>query len=265
VTYTDTKGRFTFFGVNDGTYSLEVEAEVDLYEPVSQEVRVIYGAHPGLVIPLREKKGATSKTASKVIGVGEVDESVPEAAKKEFEKGADLSSKGKVADAVERFKKAIEIFPGYLRARNNLGVQYLKLGKWSDASEQFEAAIKINPKAFNPRQNLAIALIEQKKYVQAIEHLNQALSIDSSEPAAHLYAGIASIGVDAIDQAERELGIALSLGGADYSNAHFYLGLVYMKKGEREPAVRELKAYLEKLPDGEKAARARQLLDKLKQ
>jgi len=38
-----------------------------------------------------------------------------------------------------------------------------------------------------------------------------------------------------------------------------------MKKGERDAAIRELKAYLEKLPKGEKAPRARELLEKLKQ
>lgn len=263
TTYTDNKGRFSFQSISDGTYSVAVEGET-LYESVTQEVRVFYGNSNPLVITLREKGGATSKSATNVVSVAELDQQVPDAAKKEFERGVELSGKGKFQDAVERFKKAIAIYPNYLTARNNLGVQYLKLGKWPEAAEQFERAIEINPKGLGLRQNIAIALIEQKKYVQAIVHLNQALSIDSSSPAAHLYAGIASLGVDEIDQAERELSKALSLGGEDYSNAHFFLALVHMKRGERDPAVRELKAYLEKLPNGEKAARARQLLEKLK-
>jgi Flp pilus assembly protein TadD len=264
TTYTDNKGRFSFQGISDGIYSVQVEGESNLYEPVSQEVRVIYGASSPLLITLREKAGAANRSKAGVVSVGELDEQVPDEAKKEFEKGAELSDKGKFQDAIERFKKALAILPNYLRARNSLGVQYLKLGRWAEATEQFEKAIQINPKALGPRQNIASALIEQKKYAEAIEHLNQALSIDSSSPTAHLYAGIASLGVDEIDQAERELSTALSLGGADYSNAHFYLALVYVKKGQRELAIRELNAYLEKLPKGEKAPRARQLLEKLK-
>lgn len=264
IVYTDNRGRFIIPDVGDGTYTLEVEGDSKLYEPVTQEVRLIYGAHPGLVITLSEKKPTATKATTNVVSAGELDQQVPDEARKEFEKGVQFSDKGKIQDAIERLKKAIAIFPNYLMARNNLGVQYLKLGQWPEAVEQFEAALEINSRALNPRQNLAIALIEQKKYVQAIEHLNQAISIDSSSPAAHLYAGIASLGVDEIDQAQRELSTALSLGGAAYSNAHFYLALVYMKKGERESAIRELKAYLEKLPKGEKAPRARQLLDKLK-
>jgi tetratricopeptide (TPR) repeat protein len=264
TTYTDNKGRFAFGGLGDGTYTVEVEGVSTLYEPVTQEVRVIYGASPPLLIHLKEKAGSTGKSKNNVVSVAQLDEQVPDEARKEFEKGIELSDKGKFQDAAERFKKALAIFPNFFRARNTLGIQYLKLGRWAEAAEHFEKAIEIDPKALGPRQNIASALIEQKKYAEAIEHLNRALSIDSSSPTAHLYAGIASLGVDAIDQAERELSTALSLGGAEYSNAHFYLALVYMKKGERQPAIRELNAYLEKLPKGEKAPRARQLLEKLK-
>jgi len=245
-------------------YTVEVEGDSSLYEPVTQEVRVIHGAAPALLINLKEKPGTVRKSMPSVVSAAELDQQVPEAARKEYEKGVEFSGQRKIQDSIERLKRAIDIFPTYLMARNNLGVQYLKLGQWEEAAEQFEAAIEINSKALNPRQNLALALIEQKKYAQAIEHLNQAISIDSSSPTTHLYAGIASLGIDEIDQAERELSAALSMGGAEYSNAHFYLALVYMKKGERDPAIRELKAYLEKLPKGEKAPRARQLLEKLK-
>lgn len=263
TTFTDNKGRFNFSNISDGTYSLEVEPDSKVYEPVTQEVRVIYGASPALLINLKAKAEAV-KSGAGVVSATDMDQQVPGEARREFEKGAELSGKGKIQDAVDRFRKAISIFPNYLMARNNLGVQYLKLGKWNEAAEQFEAAIEINPKALNPRQNLAIALIEQKKYAQAIEHLNQAISIDSSSPAVHLYAGIASLGVDEIDQAQRELSTALSLGGEEYSNAHFFLGLVYMKKGERELAIRELKSYVKKSPKGEKVPRARELLEKLR-
>jgi tetratricopeptide (TPR) repeat protein len=263
--YTDNKGRFSIATSGDGTYTLEVESEDGMYERATQEVRVIYGAHPMLVITLRERAGAAKKPGASVVSTGELDQQIPDAARKEYEKGAQLSEKGDFQAAAERFKKAIALFPSYLMARNNLGVQYLKLGEWAEAAKQFEAAIELNPKALNPRQNLGIALIEQKNYSQAIQHLNQAIAIDSSSAIAHLYLGIASLGVDEVDQAEHELTTALSTGGEEYSNAHFFLGLAYIKKGNRELAIRELKSYVAKQPKGEKVARANQLLEKLKQ
>ena len=264
IAYTDNKGRFVIPNIGDGTYTLEVEGDPNLYEAVSQEVRLIYGAHAGLVITLREKKQPAIRSTSNVVSTGEFEQQVPDEARKEFEKGAEFSEKGKIDDAIKRFKNAVKIYPKYLMARNNLGAQYLKLGQWREAAEQFEVAIEVDAKALNPRQNISIALIEQKKYVEAIEHLNHALAIDSSSPTTHLYAGIASIGVDEIDQAARELSLALSLGGAQYANAHFYMALVHMKKGERDAAKRELTAYLENMPKGEKAPRARELIEKLK-
>src|SRR5215471_18563450 len=88
--YTDNKGRFSIPGVSDGTYTLEILAESGPYETVYQEVRIIYGAHPMLVITLREK-GNASKSNAGVVSASEVDQQVPEAARKEYEKGVKYS------------------------------------------------------------------------------------------------------------------------------------------------------------------------------
>jgi tetratricopeptide (TPR) repeat protein len=137
------------------------------------------------------------------------------------------------------------------------------MGKWSNAAEQFEAAIKINGRAFSPRLNLAIARCEEKKYTEALMSLNEALAIDNTSAAAHFYAGIASLGTDQLEQAQRELTTALSLGGDKFPLAHFFLGLVHMKNGATAQAKLALTSYLEKEPNGDKAQRARQLLDRL--
>ena len=83
-----------------------------------------------------------------MVSVAKLDQQVPDAARKELEKGVDLSGKGKFQDAVGRFNKAISIYPNYLMARNSLGAQYLKLGKWAEAAEQFAAAIQIDSKGY---------------------------------------------------------------------------------------------------------------------
>src|SRR6185503_15496411 len=111
IGYTDNKGRFLFPNIGDGTYTLEVEGDQNLYEPVTQEVRVTYGAHPVLVITLREKRQPVAKSNSNVVFAGELDQQVPDEARKEFEKGAELSEKGKFQDAVKCFKNAVAIFP----------------------------------------------------------------------------------------------------------------------------------------------------------
>jgi len=94
--------------------------------------------------------------------------------------------------------------------------------------------------------------------------LTHALTIDGSQPAAHLYFGIASLETDDLPVAQRELSKALALGNIEYSIAHYYFAHVHLKNGDRNAAIRELKAYLEAQPNGEKAARSRSLLEQLK-
>lgn len=259
--YTDNNGGFGFSGLGEGLYTIEATGDTKLYETVFYEVRVARGTHLKVVIHLKERSKPSNNKPGSVVSLAELEQKVPESAKKEFVKGTKLAGDGKIEGAIEQFKKAIGIFPDYLMARNDLGVQYLKLKRAAEAAEQFEAALAVNSKVFNPRLNLAIAMVDQKRYVEAIDHLNQAVSIDSSSPSAHLYMGIATLEMDQLDAAERELGIAQSLGGEEYAVVHFYLANLLMKKGDRDGTLRELRAYLEKQPGGEHAARARSLLE----
>jgi tetratricopeptide (TPR) repeat protein len=262
-TYTDNNGNFTFNNLREGAYTVEVYGDRKLYEPVFETVRVIR-SRVMLTIYLKEKVG-TSASAGNVVSAAEVDQKVPSQAKKEYDRAIRSLNVGKTHEAIDGLRRALALYPNYLMARNDLGVQYLKLNRLPEALEQFESAIEINTKAFNPRLNLGIVLVRQKRFTEALDHLRIADSIDSSSPSVHLYLGIALLETDESPSAERELGRALSLGGREYEIAHYYLGLVFMKNGDRERAIRELKSYIENSPDGEESARARQLLQRLSQ
>ncbi|HEX5735987.1 MAG TPA: tetratricopeptide repeat protein [Blastocatellia bacterium] len=264
IVYTDTNGAFGFSGLRNGTYSIEVSGDGKLYDPVTEQVTLLRGMRATLVIHLRERGNSSNKKAGGVVSVAELDVGVPASAKKEYEKGSKLSMEGKTKEAIAQFHRALEIHPTYLKARNDLGVQYIILKQWEEAIEQFDAAIDINPKSFNPRLNMGIALVELRRYVEAMDHLNMAVAIDSSSPAAHLYLGIAALQTEDLSAAEGQLSTALSIGGPEHAIAHFYLANVHLKKGDRDRAIIELKTYLQKAPEGDKASQARKLLDDLK-
>jgi Flp pilus assembly protein TadD len=264
VGYTDNNGSFAFNNLRAGNYSIEVVGDAKLYDPTTEQVFLPRGASVVVTIALREKGGTTEKKlGSNVVSTAEADEKVPEAARKEYDKATRLANDGHVAESVESFKKALAIFPNYLRAHNDLGAQYLKLKQLDEAVAQFEAALELNPKVFNPRLNLGIARIQQKNFSDALEHLNQAVSLDSSSAAAHLYLGVVFEETDELPAAERELKTALSLGDKDYAVAHFYLAQLQMKKGDKEQAVSELNIFLKQSPADELAARARRILEEL--
>lgn len=264
LVYTDTNGAFNFSGLAQGTYTVEVMGDRKLYEAVTEQVTLLRGMRTNLMIYLRERGTSDNKKPGGVVSIAELDTNVPAEAKKEYEKGSKFSLEGKRQEAIARFLRALEIHPKYIKARNDLGVQYISLKQWAEAIEQFKAAIEINPKSFNPQLNIGIALVEQQRFVEAMDHLNIAISLDSSSPAAYLYLGMAALQTEDLLAAEGLLSKALSIGSAEHAIAHFYLANVHMKKGDRDRAIIELKTYLQKAPEGEKASQARQLLDELK-
>ena len=169
--YTDNNGGFGFRSLREGNYTLEVVGDYKLYEPVVEQVRVNRGMQVVLMINLKEKTPSNERPVGAVVSAGELDQRVPAPAKKEYDKATSLVKEGNPAQAIDHYKRALEIYSDYLMARNDLGVQYLNLKRLAEAAEQFEAAIEINAKVFNPRLNLGIVLVEQKKFLEAIDHL----------------------------------------------------------------------------------------------
>ena len=265
MTHTDYNGEFSFSNLPESTYVLEVVGDPKLYEIASEQVIVVRGGKSSVTVYLKPRgESGESKPRGNVVSASELAQVVPDPAKKEFEKASRLLKEDRRDEAINHLKQAIAIYPEYLMARNDLGVQYLKMKRLDEAAEQLGMAIEINAKVFNPRLNLGIVLVEQNKYSEAVEHLTEAISINSSEPAPRLYLGIALLRMDDLDEAEAELSKAITLGDDSYTLAHYYLAQVHMKKGDREKAIAELEAYIQKNPEGGEVDSARAMLDKMK-
>jgi len=52
---------------------------------------------------------------------------------------------GKLNEAIEQYKQALQLKPDYARAHVNLGVALIKLGKPEDAIRHYEEALRIEP------------------------------------------------------------------------------------------------------------------------
>jgi tetratricopeptide (TPR) repeat protein len=88
--------------------------------------------------------------------------------------------------------------------------------------------------------------------------------MEPSAPAAHLYAGMASVKLDDTVRGEKELNAAYDLGGNTYAVALLHLGKLYMKKGEREMALRSFESYLRESPNAADAAQVERLIGTLR-
>jgi len=264
VRYTDRHGEFRFINVREGTYHIEVDGDPNLFQPVTQEVSVGRGANVNVTIYLQEKDLSFRTASPGVVSTVDLNQRPPVQARKQYERALGVIAKGDPKKGIEHLIQAIAIYPDYLAARNDLGVQYLKLKQFDQAAEQFEVNLKRDPKYFDSRLNLGLVLVELKKYSDAIDQFNQAISIDSARPAAHLWLGIALLQSNELRGAERELMKTLMIGDPEFSVAHYYLAHVRLRRGDHKEAMYELRAYLEKAPSGEQSTDARHLLEKLK-
>jgi tetratricopeptide (TPR) repeat protein len=257
--YAETQGQFEFEGVAAGTYYLEFEADRQRFHPVSETVQVYRNMPTILTVSLRPiKPGGSSKPDT--VSVNELKEKVPDKARKEFEKASRAGSQGRIDEAIAHLEKAISIFPSFSRAHNDLGTYFLAQGKLDQAEESFRKAIALDSTAFNPLLNLGIVLVHKQQFVAATDQLTRALSLEPNSPAAHLYAGLAFMGSNNLDAAEKELKAAYSQGGQKYGVALYHLGQLYMNRGDRASALKSFQEYLSVVPDARNAKQVEKLI-----
>ena len=263
--YTDNQGQYNFHSVAPGSYQVVVEADRTVYELVSINVEVYPRTPSQLTIVLKEKKAKDQlKKQLGIVTAVELDAQIPGTAKAEFERASALSKEGKSDEAIAHLRRAIEIHPGYLMAHNNLGVQLLGQGKLDEAEQALRKAIALDPKAFNPGLNLGIVLVHQQRFSEAAETLRRALALDPNSAAGKLYLGRALSGMDEFDAAEVEFKAAHTLGGVNFASALYYLGHIYLNKGQRQNALETFKLYLSEAPKSHHAAEVTKLVEMLR-
>ena len=260
--YTDNQGQFNFPGLNPGIYYVVVDGDTR-YEGGNQTVEVFPNAPSYVNLVLREKTAEPKKKAT-TVSAGELGQKVPSAAQKEFDRASTASKQGKTDQAISHYRKALEIFPNFLMARNDLGAQLMAQGKLDEAAEELRMAIAIDPKAFNPRLNLGMVLVKQHLFADAAAELRKALSLDATSASAHFYLGLALIGMEDSENAEKEFKTAYNLGGTKYALALFHLGELYFSRGDRAAALKAFQLYLTESPDAANAAHVKQMIAMLK-
>src|SRR5205814_3202933 len=147
---------------------------------------------------------------------------------------------GKNKDAIRQLNQAILEYPGFMLAFNELGVQYLQLGEVEKANESLEAALKIAPDAFEPLMNHGIALVRLNRFAEAVPELRAAIKQKDQSPIGNFYLGRALAYMQRYDEGEKELILALQLGGDEMKESHRYLAAIYNVRGDKQRAISEL-------------------------
>jgi Flp pilus assembly protein TadD len=261
VAYTDQQGQFEFRSLTPGEYALEAEGgDRRRFDVTRETVQVFRGTPSNVTLTLKEKTESAGVKGAPSVSVAEIAQNIPSKARDEFDRGSKAAKEGKKTEAIAHLRKAIDFYPDFLMARNDLGALLLESGNLDEAEQELRRAVVLDPKAFNPKVNLGIVLVKKHEFTGAVLVLDQGTSLNPTSPLARLYLGMALIAIENFDRAETELKTAYEFGGREYALALFNLGQLYMKKGERGAALKSFELYLREAPNAENSIEARKLI-----
>lgn len=266
ITTTDDTGKFVFSGLKNGQYTVSVDGDKQ-YQPVAEyvDIAVARGTLPQsfvLTIRLVENVERTTKKPEVIRPSGT---GVPKDAAAHYTKAIELSKAANQKAAIDELKLAITVFPTYLLALNELGVQYMKLNDLDAAAEYFESALKVQPDAYEPIVNKGILLVRQKRFTEAETPLKKALELKDGDATVHYYLGRTLLGLTRFDEAEAQFNLALTTGGSEMKEAHRMLGSLYIEKGDNPRAAAALEAYLKANPNAADAEKLRGVIRQLQE
>ncbi len=142
-----------------------------------------------------------------------------------------LFSQGRYEEAVEMFKKALQIKPDDPNEHNVLGSVYLHLKRFDEAAREFKMALSLNPMHIEARYNLGGVLSFQGKVNEAIEEYKKLLSINPTYIDAYYNLGIIFYHEGNIEEAVTNFLKVVSLNPA-YVDASERLATCYMILGK---------------------------------
>jgi tetratricopeptide (TPR) repeat protein len=263
---TGTEGRYEFNGLVAGTYYISVKPDENQFQAVFQRIELrntIVGGRSWSTetVDFSLKYAPRRDQAAGVVYA----QTVPPEAEKEYLYAVKSLTKGDKEQATRRLARAIEIFPTYFLALQQLGVLYVAQARYEEAIQPLKRAIQVNSKAAQAHFGLGKAYLSLDRPKEAIQELNVARMLDPKMFVADLYLGMALISIGDLDTGERSLKQALALGGSTQARAaHLYLASIYNTRKQYQMAIQELETYLRENPKADNIANVKEAIKKIR-
>lgn len=144
--------------------------------------------------------------------------------------------------AVDEFKKALDLAPDSARERLNYGLALLKGGKIKEGVAELERVQKQDPGIPHTWFNLGIEFKKEGSYDAAVAQLKGLLKLVPDEPKAHYNLGVLYKTADKREDAVKEFETAERLD-PNLAAAHFQLYNMYRQAARAADAARELAVF----------------------
>ncbi len=174
-----------------------------------------------------------------------------------FDAAAYLHKRGRYAEAVAAWRKALDANPDEELTHRNLGMALALSGGDREEGERHlqraaelkaRSAVRLDPARAAAWNDLGALLLRSGKAREAVPELRRAVSLDPGFAAARCNLGAALAKTGAPDEAAAEVSKALALDPR-YAPAHYHLGQVMLERGNPDEAIASWRRALEITPD----------------
>jgi tetratricopeptide (TPR) repeat protein len=171
------------------------------------------------------------------------------------DKGDDLLAEQRYADAVEAFRKSLDLDAASESVHYNHAIALAAVGQTNEAIVAYEQALKIAPDYAEAHNNLGNLLLRRGDYEEAMKHFREAISVNPADARGYNNLGIALARQGQQEQALNQFAKAVELDPA-YLEARFNLAQAHAALKQNDKAADQLRAVLKLSPNFAPAQRA---------
>ncbi|HLY37999.1 MAG TPA: tetratricopeptide repeat protein, partial [Candidatus Binatia bacterium] len=159
-----------------------------------------------------------------------------------------LLDRGRLAEALEHFERAVAIEPWYAKAWVNLGLGLAALGRSDDAIARYRDAIRLDPTFAPAHYDLALELSEHGRLDEAIAEFREALRLDPGRAKTENGLGLALARSGRLDEAVGHYQAALAIDPRLVA-VHNNLAVVFEDLGRVDEAIAHYREAVRLVPD----------------
>lgn len=253
--YTNTSGMIEFSNVRIGNYHLIVSGE-----GIEETDSGVFEIGPRRLSQFQyvtvRRAGEARPTDSKQRSsptVAAADLNIPAGAWNEFDKANELMKKENWEKAIERLTKALDIYPKFAAAYNNLAVVYSRLKDRVLEREALQKAISINDHFAQAYVNLARMDIVDHNFPEAEAMLNKAATSDPNNPQTLVLLANVQLLDKHYDDAIANCRKAHATPQDPHALVHYIAARALEHENHPQEALTELQTFLQEEPSGPRA------------